>query len=177
MGPERVVCAGWGQMYCAPFQLHESKLTAPYSSSSPGTMAILSRLSPASQEMLGLLGEGRKEPLFRETEWGSLQATLLGLCAEAQGTSFQVCPCPHPCWHSVPQRGQHYRVLSHMGERCQFCCILSSIEILKQTVTKQVNLTSCVSGSQAPGRKYRGRVLPVQSPSQTVPNWTAVHLL
>lgn len=67
MGPERVVCAGWGQVCRAPFQLHESKLTAPYSSSSPGTMAILPRLSPASQQILGLLGEGKREPLFRET--------------------------------------------------------------------------------------------------------------
>lgn len=32
-------------------------------------------------------------------------------------------------------------VVSHMGERCQFCSLMSSTEILKQTVTKQVNLT------------------------------------
>lgn len=39
------------------------------------------------------------------------------------------------------QGGQHRPVVSHMGERCRFCSLLSSTEILKQTVTKQVNLT------------------------------------
>lgn len=32
---ETVVCVGWGQVPGALFQLHESKLTAPYFSSSP----------------------------------------------------------------------------------------------------------------------------------------------
>lgn len=50
-----MACAGWGRV--PHFTLHEPRLTAPYSSSSP---ALLTRLSPAPWEMLGLPEEGRR---------------------------------------------------------------------------------------------------------------------
>lgn len=69
VGPERVVCAGWGQVPGAPFHCMSpnSQLHTPVPHQH---QAILSRLSPAPQEMLGLPGEGRRELLFRGTGGG-----------------------------------------------------------------------------------------------------------
>lgn len=132
MGPARVVCARWGQVHGAQFQLHEPKLTAPYSSSSP---------APGHLQLPGkcwvCLEKAGGEPRM-----GTPPGYLTGALLEHGGGPFPPGSClPTSALALAAQGGQHCQVVSHMGERCQFCSLLSSTGILKQTVTKQVNLT------------------------------------
>lgn len=101
VGPERVVCAGWGQVPGAPFQLHEPKLTAPYSSSSPAPGHSLQAVSSSPGDAGFAWGRQEGTPVWRNWGWGALQATLLRLCAEAQGAFLS--RHPHLHWHSVPK--------------------------------------------------------------------------
>lgn len=80
-GPERVVCVLGGAKCVVPHFSCMSPNSQLHTPVPHQHQAILSRLSPASWEMLGLPGEGRREPLFRGTRIGAPLGYLTGaLC-------------------------------------------------------------------------------------------------
>lgn len=146
-GPAQLCCGAGERQWCV---LGGARCLVPYfSCMSPNSQlhtsvplqhqAILSKLSLASWEMLGLPGEGMREPCLEEPGMGSPPGCHGVLLKRRAPFSPGWC-LPTSTVAPGAQGGQHHQVVSHMGERCQFCSPLSSIEILKQTVTKQVNL-------------------------------------
>lgn len=114
----------------APFQLHEPKLTAPYSSSSPAPgpshQAVCSSLGDAGFAWRRQEDSGDGDPSRLSFQGSVLKPFSSGWCLATSALALGA------------QGGQHRQVVSNMGVWCQFC---SPVEILKQTVTKQVDLT------------------------------------